>query len=97
MSPDLSNENPLISVVIPVYDGARFLPDAIATVEAQQHQPLEIIVVNDGSTDNTAAVAASLGDRIRYVAQPNQGPAAARNHGIHPATERNSLVEGQRV
>ena len=86
MSPDLSNENPLISVVIPVYDGARFLPDAIATVEARQHQPLEIIVVNDGSTDNTAAVAASLGDRIRYVAQPNQGPAAARNHGIDLAT-----------
>ncbi len=83
-----------ISVIIPVYNGAKFLPEAIANVEAQQHPALEIIVIDDGSTDDTATVAAQLaadriganrGDRLRYLHQPNQGPAAARNHGLKTA------------
>jgi glycosyltransferase involved in cell wall biosynthesis len=74
--------NPLISVIIPVYNGANFLPEAIATIEEQAYEPLEIIVIDDGSTDDLATVVASYGDRLRYVYQDNQGPAAARNHGI---------------
>ena len=77
--------NPEVSVIIPVYNGAKFLLEAIANVEAQTHPSLEIIVVDDGSTDDTAAVAASLGDRIRYIHQANQGPAAARNLGVSAA------------
>jgi glycosyltransferase involved in cell wall biosynthesis len=73
---------PLISVIIPVYNGARFLPEAIANVFAQAYDPIEIIVVDDGSTDNTSDVASQYGDRIRYYYQPNQGPAAARNYGL---------------
>lgn len=71
-----------VSVIIPVYNGAKFLPEAIANVEAQGQSDLEIIVVDDGSTDDTAAVAQHLGDRIRYCHQANQGPAAARNQGL---------------
>ncbi len=82
MSPQTSA---MISVIIPVYNGAKFLPEAIATVEAQGQPDLEIIVVDDGSTDDTATVAQGLSDRIRYIYQPNQGPAAARNRGLTEA------------
>jgi len=74
--------SPLISVIIPVYNGAEFLPEAIANVLAQGQDSLEIIVVNDGSTDETAEIATQLNGPIRYVDQPNQGPAAARNYGL---------------
>ncbi|WP_204138432.1 glycosyltransferase family A protein [Halomicronema sp. CCY15110] len=76
---------PEVSVIIPVYNGAKFLREAIANVEAQTHPNLEIIVVDDGSTDDTAAVARSLGNRLRYLHQVNQGPAAARNRGLQAA------------
>lgn len=69
-----------VSVVIPAYNGAAFLPDAVASVRAQRYEPMEILVVDDGSTDATSAVAESLG--VRVVRQTNQGPAAARNAGI---------------
>lgn len=78
-------ENALISVIIPVYNGAEFLPDAVASVRAQAYAALEIIVVDDGSTDHTAQVVQTLGDGIRYIYQPNQGPAAARNAGLAAA------------
>lgn len=76
----------LISVIIPAYNSAAFLAEAIASVRAQAYQPLEIIVVDDGSTDHTAQVVQELGADIRadirYVYQQNQGPAAARNTGL---------------
>jgi glycosyltransferase involved in cell wall biosynthesis len=72
----------LISVIIPVYNAAAFLAEAIGSVRAQAYTPLEIIVVDDGSTDQTAVVVQQLGSDIRYVYQENQGPAAARNHGL---------------
>lgn len=72
----------LISVIIPVYNGAEFIGEALASVRGQAYTPLEIIVVDDGSTDNTAQVVQALGVDIRYVYQQNQGPAAARNHGL---------------
>lgn len=70
------------SVIIPVHNGERFLAEAIACVLNQQYKPLEILVVDDGSTDSTARIAAGFGDRIRYVFQAQRGPAAARNRGI---------------
>lgn len=71
-----------ISVVIPAYNSARFLPRALDSVLAQTHPAQEIIVVDDGSQDDTAQVIARYGDRVRYVWQANAGPSAARNHGI---------------
>jgi glycosyltransferase involved in cell wall biosynthesis len=76
-----------VSVVIPAYNAASFVGEAIASIRAQGRQPAEIIVVDDGSTDQTAAVAAGLGSDIRVLRQPvNLGPAAARNRGIEAAT-----------
>ena len=76
---------PLISVVIPVFNGERFLREAVQSVLDQKYAPLEIIVVDDGSTDGTANVARSLPATVRFLHQANQGPAAARNRGIEHA------------
>ena len=76
---------PLVSVVIPVFNGERFLREAVQSVLDQKYSPIEIIIVDDGSTDGTAAVARSLGETVRYLHQANQGPAAARNRGIEQA------------
>jgi len=75
-----------ISAIIPTYNDAGRLRCAIASVLAQTEPPVELIVVDDGSTDDTRAVAASFGDRVRYVHQANQGPSAARNTGIRIST-----------
>ena len=75
----------VISVIIPVFNGAAFLADAIQSVLAQDHDPLHIIVIDDGSTDDTATVAAGFGERILYRRQENLGPPAARNHGLSMA------------
>lgn len=81
----MDQEKPWISVIIPVYNGEKYLAEAVGSVRAQRYAPLEIIVVDDGSTDGTAGVVRGLGDDIRYVYQPNAGPAAARNHGLRLA------------
>ena len=75
---------PLVSIVIPVYNGANYLAQAIDSALAQTYQPIEILVVNDGSRDDgaTERVARSYGDRIRYWAKPNGGVATALNDGI---------------
>ncbi len=80
------SEQPLISVVIPVYNGARFLPEAVSSVLAQDYPNLEIIVVDDGSTDNIAQVVDELGVDVRFYQRTNQGPGAARNFGIMDAS-----------
>lgn len=74
-----------VSAVIPTYNRARFLPAAVASVRAQTHPCAEIVIVDDGSSDDTAAVVAALGAGVRYVRQANAGPAAARNRGIREA------------
>jgi glycosyltransferase involved in cell wall biosynthesis len=73
--------NPLVSVIIPCFNHAKFLAEAIASVHQQTHKNTEIIVVDDGSSDNTRAVSQSFPD-VKYVYQNNQGLSAARNTGI---------------
>jgi glycosyltransferase involved in cell wall biosynthesis len=79
-----------ISVIIPVYNGERFLAEAIRSVLEQTLPPDEVIVVDDGSTDGSASIVAGLARTssppIRYVYQENQGPAAARNCALTTAT-----------
>jgi glycosyltransferase involved in cell wall biosynthesis len=75
----------LISCILPVYNGERYLGEAIESILSQTYQSFEIIVVDDGSTDKTVEVVKSYGERLRYVRQANAGPAAARNHGIRLA------------
>jgi glycosyltransferase involved in cell wall biosynthesis len=73
---------PLVSAVIPAYNAARFLGDAIRSALGQAGADVEVIVVDDGSTDATRDVAESFGTAIRYERQHNQGMAGARNAGI---------------
>lgn len=74
-----------ISVIIPVKDGECYLAAAIDSVLAQTYPPTEIIVVDDGSTDGSAAIVREYGDPVQLVRQISRGPAAARNVGIRQA------------
>jgi hypothetical protein len=76
-----------VSVVVPLYNAARFVGDALATVHAQSSQPAAVIVIDDGSTDDGAArvVAASM-PGLTLIRQPNRGVAVARNAGLAAAT-----------
>src|SRR5215203_4293252 len=74
-------DRPLVSVVISCYNQAHFLDEAIESVLAQSHPNFEIIVVDDGSTDNTSEVASRY-QKVRIVRQDNQGLSAARNAGL---------------
>lgn len=75
----------MISVIVPVHNGERFLAPAIQSVLDQTAPVAEIIVVDDGSTDNSAGIAKAFGPPVRYLWQANRGPAAARNQGIEQA------------
>ncbi len=81
----MSPERPLISCIVPVFNGERFLAEALDSILDQSYQPIEVIVVDDGSSDGTAAIIARYRHRVRAVRQPNAGPAAARNQGIRLA------------
>lgn len=76
----------LFSIIIPAYNYAHFLPHALSSVLSQNENNYEIIVIDDGSTDNTKQVAdnfrATAPNRIKYIRQANSGPGAARNRGI---------------
>jgi hypothetical protein len=81
--------SPPLSVVVPTFDHAGLLPDVVGRVLAQDGADLELVVVDDGSTDDTAAVLASLADeRLVVVHRPNGGISAARNSGIAAARGR---------
>lgn len=78
--------NPPVSVVIPAFNYAHYLPQAIASVRAQTHTALELLIVDDGSTDDTRGVVAAIADsRLRYIWQENAGLSAARNTGLREA------------
>jgi glycosyltransferase involved in cell wall biosynthesis len=85
-----SGGDPGSSVVIPVYNGERYLAEAIESVLGQTLPPLELIVVDDGSSDRSAEIARSFGPAVRYEFQANGGPAAAMNRGV--ALARGPLV-----
>jgi glycosyltransferase involved in cell wall biosynthesis len=82
-------EHPKVSVIIPTYNRAHLVGDSIRSVLAQTYPNIELIVVDDGSTDDTAAVIAAIPDeRLRYIRQPNRGRSSARNHALSLATGR---------
>jgi glycosyltransferase involved in cell wall biosynthesis len=72
----------LISVIIPVYNGEHYLTETLDSVLAQTYRPIEIIVVDDGSTDHTATIVQSYTDPVRYVGTMHNGTGAARNLGV---------------
>ena len=85
-NPVMPTPSPKISVVIPCYNYGRFLHDAICSVLRQELEAFEIIVVDDGSSDNTSEVAAAFGDRVGYIRTSNSGVSSARNLGASVAT-----------
>jgi glycosyltransferase involved in cell wall biosynthesis len=74
-----------ISCVVPVHDGERYLGAAIDSILAQTHCPLEVIVVDNGSADASAAIARAFGDPVRVIEQEDRGPPGGRNTGIRAA------------
>lgn len=84
----MNSHTPLISVIVPAYNAAVFLTEAIQSIQQQCYDPLEIIVIDDGSTDETSEIAKNFNNILRYVYQENQGPAVARNTGL-------KLAEGE--
>lgn len=80
----VSIQDPLVSVIIPVYNGESYLDQAIESVLAQKYRLIEIIVVDDGSTDKSAHVSQQF--PVRYFPQPHSGPGAARNRGVEQAS-----------
>jgi hypothetical protein len=84
--PDTSDTKPLVSVIIPVFNGKDFIADAVNNVLSQKYPALEIIIVDDGSTDGSGEIVSRLPADIRYFREKNQGPAAARNWGIKDAS-----------
>ena len=82
----MSGHDPLVSVVIPVFNGAPFIEKAVASVRGQRIRNVEMIVVDDGSTDGTQAILASLQrEGLRWYQQAHGGPARSRNRGIEAA------------
>ncbi len=75
-----------IAVIIPAYNAAQFLAETIGSVLAQTRAAVQVIVVDDGSTDNTAAVAATFGDAVTFLSQANAGVSTARNFGATHTT-----------
>lgn len=79
---------PLISILIPVFNGSVDLPKCLDSIVLQEYMPFEVVIINDGSTDATAEICktfAARDTRIRYFEQPNQGLAATRNRCVHEA------------
>ena len=77
---------PLISVIIPTFNRASYIVEAVESVLTQSYAPVELIVVEDGSTDDTRQTLMGLSEKFHYLRQENSGVAAARNAGIAIAT-----------
>lgn len=80
-----NNKFPLVSVIIPTYNSAKYIEEALRSVFNQTFQDFEIIVIDDGSTDNTGKILEKYNQIIRYICQANGGPSSARNTGIRQA------------
>lgn len=78
-------ERPLVSVIIPYYEGEKFIAETLESIFRQDYENLEVIVVNDGSPEESLDVLRAFGDKIKIITQKNQGQAAARNAGIMQA------------
>ena len=76
------NPEPLVSVIIPTFNGAKYIGAAIDSILAQTYRHVEVLVVDDGSTDETPAIVRGYGAPVHYVQQSNAGTAAARNTGV---------------
>jgi glycosyltransferase involved in cell wall biosynthesis len=79
-------ESNLISCIVPVFNGERYIGEVIESIIAQTYRPLQIIVADDGSCDGTRAVAKGYGEQVTYLWQPNGGALAARNLGLSAAS-----------
>jgi len=90
IGPARQNAAPLVSFIIPTHNYGRYVVEAVESALAQTYRSFEIIVVDDGSTDNTPELMAPLQDRVCYIRQEQRGPSAARNAGIKVA--RGELV-----
>ena len=81
-----TNNNPLVSVIIPLYNAEKYLAETIQNVLNQTYHPIEIIVIDDGSTDKSLSIAASYaGEKVKVFSQNNSGASAARNYGLREA------------
>jgi glycosyltransferase involved in cell wall biosynthesis len=80
----------LVSIIIPTYNRAATIAVSVASALAQTYQPIEVIVVDDGSDDDTASALSDYADRIRLIRQKNAGPSAARNRGV--AESRGDII-----
>ena len=74
-----------VTVIIPAYNGAAYIARAVESALAQTHKPLEVLVVDDGSTDRTAEIVAAMPPPVRLIRKENGGPASARNLGAREA------------
>jgi glycosyltransferase involved in cell wall biosynthesis len=87
-APAASSRMPVVSVVTPAYNAARYLPETVGSLLRQNFSDFELVIVDDGSRDDTLAVAhrfAAIDGRVRVVSTPNGGPAAARNRALREA------------
>ncbi len=78
--------SPLVSCIIPVFNGERFVAESLDSALEQTYGPIEIVVVNDGSTDGTKAVLDRYGERIKVIDQANAGATAARSVGVEASS-----------
>ena len=79
----MSNTTPLVSIIIPTYNQAKYIEECVESCLGQTYPNLEIIVVDDGCTDSTPEILSRYGSKIRVITQKNQGAARALNNGIH--------------
>lgn len=77
--------NPAVSVIIPTYNRSHMVKQAVQSILDQTYDDYEVLVVDDGSVDDTAEVVAGMSPKVRHIYQPNSGKAAARNHGLREA------------
>lgn len=76
---------PLVSIIIPCHNAGSYVQEAIQSALNQSYKPIEIIVVDDGSTDDSAKIAQSFGKQVVFYQQPQSGPGKARNYGVQQA------------